>query len=395
MSETIASPPKIKLKTAATGLRPWVYRKMVERSREIPDGSLVALESRDGAIVGHGFYSSRSQIGVRVLRWGADPVDEAFLRRRIRDAVYLRRKVLSLDAVTDAYRVVNSEGDELSGLIVDRYADVASVEINALAWYERIELVESVLREELPVSRVVVHVSEKAAVAEGIRVAARPQDQGAAAVIRERGLRFHVDFSKGHKTGAFLDQRDNRQWLAQFVESRDVLDCCTYQGGFAIAASVLGKAGRVTGVDLDEEAIELAKRNAKLHQAPRLEFVHADAFDYLREVQTGKRRYDVVVLDPPKLAPSMGELPRAAAKYTDLNELGMKALKNHGLLFTCSCSGLVSEEMFLGLLRKAAARAGKRMRILGIRGAAPDHPVAPHFPEGRYLKAVLASVEEL
>jgi len=391
-----AALPHVRLKTAAVGLRPWIYRKMVARAPDVEDGSLVAIEARDGSHLGHGFYSRRSQIGLRVIQRGAiaEPVDEAFLRRRIRDAIYVRRKSLRLDDVTDAYRVVNSEGDDLSGLIVDRYADVASVEIHAYAWYRRLDLIEEALREELPIRRVVVSVAEKVERAEGFEAEARPGDAGANTRFHERGLPFRFEWDSAHKTGAFLDQRDNREALARYVADRDVFDGCCYQGAFALTAAVRGKAGRVVAVDLDEAAIALARENAKLCGAQRVEFQHADVFDALREVVASRRRFDVVVLDPPKLAASTFELARATTKYVDLNELGMKALRNHGLLLTCSCSGLVSEEMFLGLLRKAAARAGRKVRLHTVAGAAPDHPVSPHFPEGRYLKAVFATVED-
>ena len=384
---------QVRLKTAATGLRPWIYRKMVAPAPGVEDGDLVTIIGKDGSVVGAGFYNRKSQIGLRVVRWGSQPCDDEFLRRRIRDALYIRRSTLQLERITNAYRAVNSEGDDLSGLIVDVYGDVAVIEIHSLAWFRRLALVEEALRSEIPLRGVVVRVGEKVERAEGFDGRADGWESPGASEFTERGLRFHVDFSTSHKTGAFLDQRDNRELLSRYVANRDVLDICCYQGGFALAASVLGKAGRVVAVDLDEKAIAVAKKNSDTNKAKRIEFIHEDGFNYMRAAIEAKRRHDVVVLDPPKLAPSVAELPRAAAKYTDFNELGMKALKNHGLLLTCSCSGLVSEEMFLGLLRKAAARAERRIRILSITGAAPDHPVSPHFPEGRYLKCVLASVE--
>lgn len=408
MPETNTTTPRVKLKTAATGLRPWLFQKMVSAPKDLESGAFVAIEGRPGSgrptrddefsaaregIVGYGFYNKQSQIAVRVLRWGSEPLDEDYLTRRIRDAIYLRKHVLQLDQITNAYRAVNSEGDELSGLIVDIYNNIASIEIHAFAWYKRIPLVEEILKKELSIDRVVVHVDEKVERAEGFRAAPRPQDRDARTEFTERGLRFIVDFSVGHKTGAFLDQRDHRDALARFVKSRDVLDICCYQGGFAIPAAVRGQAGRVVAVDLDEKAIAIAQKNAALNRARNIEFIHQDGFDYLRSVQTTKKRFDVVVLDPPKLASSMGDLARAMSKYTDLNTLGMLALRNHGLLFTCSCSGLISEEEFLGLLRKAAARAKRKLKILQIGGAAPDHPVSPQFPQGRYLKCVLAAVE--
>lgn len=383
----------VRLKTAATGLRPWIYRKMVAAAPDVPNGSLVSIEARDGAPAGIGLYNRRSQIALRVLRWGPGEATDAFLERRIRDSIYIRRHSLGLDAFTNAYRVVNSEGDDLSGLIVDRYGDAACIQIHAYAWWRRAALVESVLRRELAVDKIAVRVADKVERAEGFRAKEGPFAAPVRARFVERGLEFEVDFERGHKTGAFLDQRENRDLLSRHVAERDVLDLCCYQGGFAVAAAVRGNAGRVVAVDLDESALETARRNARANAARRVEFVHADAFAYLKSLLATKSRFDVVVLDPPKLAPSLAELPRAASRYVDLNELALKALRNHGLLLTCSCSGLVSEEMFLGFLRKAAARAERRLRILSLTGAGPDHPISPHFPEGRYLKCVLASVE--
>lgn len=409
MSEADGELPRVKLKTAAIGQRPWLFQKMVAAPRELENGALVAIEGRPGSgrapareedfsaaregIVGYGFYNKKSQIAVRVLRWGDEPLGEDYLRKRLRDAIYLRKHSLQLDAVTNAYRVVNSEGDELSGLIVDIYNNIASVEVHAFAWYKRIDLVEEVLKKELGIERVVVHVDEKVERAEGFRAAPRPQDREARTEFTERGLRFIVDFSVGHKTGAFLDQRDHRDTITRFVKNRDVLDICCYQGGFAIPAATRGQAGKVIAVDLDEKAIAVAQRNAALNRAKNIEFVHQDGFDYLRAVGASKKRFDVVILDPPKLAASAGELSRGISKYTDMNTLGMAALRNHGLLFTCSCSGLVSEEDFLNILRKAAGRAKRKLRILQIGGAGPDHPVSLQFPQGRYLKCVLATVE--
>jgi 23S rRNA (cytosine1962-C5)-methyltransferase len=403
--------PRVRLKTAATGLRPWIYRKMVAAAAGVDNGSLVAIEGRQGpardqpvregeidagrgGVIGYGFYNRNSQIGLRVLRWGGGALPDDFLQKRIRDAVYLRTHFLQLDRVTNAYRVVNSEGDELSGLVVDRYGDVVNIQIHALAWYRRAAMVGDVLKKELGVRHAVVQVDEKVERAEGFRANAEKSAAPASVEIQEHGIRFLVDFGKGHKTGAFLDQRDNRETISRYVENRDVLDICCYQGGFAIPCEVRGGAGRIVAVDLDEDAIALARQNAQLNRCKKIEFVHSDAFDYLRAVNAGKRRFDVVILDPPKLAPSASEMHRAASKYTDLNELGMRAVKNHGLIYTCSCSGLVDEDLFLSYLRQAAARAKRRLRILAIHGAAPDHPVSPQFPQGKYLKCVLASVEE-
>lgn len=221
--------------------------------------------------------------------------------------------------------------------------------------------------------------------------------------IREYGTRFRVRFEGGHKTGFFCDQRENRRRLADFCQGRTVLDLCCYTGGFAVQAKCLGKAAEVTGVDLDEEPLKLARENANLNQA-RIRFVQDDAFAYMREMLRLERRYDVVVLDPPKLIRSRAELEEGTRKHLDLNRLAMRLVKTGGLMLSCCCSGLLKEPDFVQLLRQSAYQAGelisaateeaperhaaRPMQILARTGAAADHPVSAVVPETEYLKAV-------
>ncbi len=205
--------------------------------------------------------------------------------------------------------------------------------------------------------------------------------------IHEHGVRFRVVFEGGHKTGFFCDQRDNRRDLARFCNDRSVLDACCYTGGFGLHALVRGQARDVTGVDLDEKAIALARDNANLNQV-RPTFVHADAFGYMRQMAQNGRTYGVVVLDPPKLIPGRLDIASGKRKYFDLNVLAMGLVEPGGLLLSCSCSGLLSPEEFLILLRAAARQAGRSAQVLAVTGAAPDHPVGLDALEGAYLKAV-------
>jgi 23S rRNA (cytosine1962-C5)-methyltransferase len=214
-------------------------------------------------------------------------------------------------------------------------------------------------------------------------------------MVTENGLRFAVDFTTGHKTGFFLDQRENRALAAGFCAGKSVLDLCCYTGGFSLSAAA-GGAARVTGVDLDEKAIVLARSNATLNILPAqgraLEFIHADVFEYLRgQRQTGERA-DVVILDPPKLAHTREDMPRAETMYADFNRLAAQSVKPSGALITCSCSGLVSEERFRAIVARAVEEAGRKMEVLEMRGAAADHPVVPEFPEGKYLKALFVRI---
>jgi 23S rRNA (cytosine1962-C5)-methyltransferase len=217
----------------------------------------------------------------------------------------------------------------------------------------------------------------------------RPLEPPPPGVISEHGVRFRVAPGSKHKTGFFLDQRDNRALLASLCQDKRVLDLCCNTGGFAVQAKVRGRAAEVIGIDLDEDAIALARQNANLNQAP-VRFIQADLFAWLRDVLPGGQRFDVVVLDPAKQTRDRESIDYALKRYLDMNRLALQAVTPGGLFLTCSCTGLVSEEMFLETLRRAAWQAGRTVQVLRIAGAAPDHPFLAHVPEGRYLKAVLA-----
>jgi 23S rRNA (cytosine1962-C5)-methyltransferase len=209
--------------------------------------------------------------------------------------------------------------------------------------------------------------------------------------ITEHGVRFRVAPGSKHKTGFFLDQRDNRRYLAGFCAGKRVLDLCCNSGGFAVYAKTLGQADEVVGLDLDEQAIELAKQNANLNQV-RVRFVQSDLFPWLRDAIAAGQRFDVVVLDPAKQTRDREAVDYALKRYLDMNRLALQAVAAGGIFLTCSCTGLVSEEMFLETIRRAAWQAGRTVQVLKIAGAGADHPFLAHVQEGRYLKAVFARV---
>ncbi|HEU5116193.1 MAG TPA: class I SAM-dependent rRNA methyltransferase, partial [Isosphaeraceae bacterium] len=292
------------------------------------------------------------------------------------------------DDQTDAYRLIHAEADGLSGLVVDRYADVLSAECFSLGMYQRIGPILDHLREKTGTKHFRVTVDERIALAEdfpGRPVAS--EGLPPTVTIQENGVRYRVRFEGAHKTGFFCDQRDNRRELAGFCEGRSVLDLCCYTGGFGLNARIHGKADEVTCVDLDEKAVAAAKDNANLNQV-RIATVHSDAFGYARQMQSNGRSYGVVVLDPPKLIPGRLDISTGKRKYYDLNVLAMNLVEPGGLLLTCSCSGLLSSEEFLILLRAAARRAGRSARVLKVTGASSDHPVGLDALQGAYLKAV-------
>ena len=395
--------PAVFLKTP-TG-HPIIYRKRVHKvDASVRPGDLVAVYYGEHELLGYGLYNPRSEIAVRMVRWGEALPDESFWQGRLEQAVALRRHVLQLDEVTDAYRLVHAEADGFSGIVVDRLGDVLSAEVFSLGMFQRAEEIVRRLEPLCGTRHWLIRCGPQVVAQEGFDAeprisAALPQR----VTITEFGTRFRVHFEGGHKTGFFCDQRDNRRQLATFCAGRTVLDLCCYTGGFAVQALRLGKAAEVTGVDLDEDPLRLARENANLNQV-RVNFVQADVFAYMRDMLRNGRQYDVVVLDPPKLITSRVELDEGTRKHFDLNRLALQLVKPGGLLLSCSCAGLLPEAEFLRLIYSAARQAGppaassspetgqrrtaRLVQVLGKTGAAADHPVASNCPEGEYLKAV-------
>ncbi|NCT68800.1 MAG: class I SAM-dependent rRNA methyltransferase [Rhodanobacteraceae bacterium] len=391
--ETAGALPLIQLKTERRSNHPWIFQKMVERPDPKPKpGSIVDIVDREGHFAGRGFYNGHSRIALRVLTQDPDEaVDEAFFARKIAAAVALRRDLLKLDQVTDAYRLIHSEGDGLSGLVVDRFADTLVVEFFSAGMFKQRDLIRHCLLEHFPDSTVYAFAEEHVQKQESFDCATPPTPKPT--VIHEHGVAFHAAPGTKHKTGFFADQRDNRKLLAEFCQDKRVLDLCCNSGGFAIYAKTIGGAKDVVGVDLDEEILEIAAKNAYLNKV-KVRFVQADIFHWLRDFQGNRaEKFDVVVLDPAKMTRDREQVIPALKKYLDMNKLALGAVKPGGVFVTCSCTGLVSEEQFLDMLRRAAFYAGRTVQVLKVTGAGPDHPWQAHVPESRYLKAVFCRVE--
>jgi 23S rRNA (cytosine1962-C5)-methyltransferase len=384
--------PQVRLKIARRSGHPWIFQKMVEKPpARLPGGSVVDILDRDSQWVGRGFYNGHSRIALRVLTTDpAEAIDDAFFARRLAQAVALRRDWLKLDEVSDAYRLVHSEGDGLSGLVVDRFGTTLVLEFFAAGMFRFRSAIQAALAGHFPDSQLYWFAEEHVQKQESFDC--RPPEPLPPGIITEHGVRFRVAPGSKHKTGFFLDQRDNRKTLAGFCSGRRVLDLCCNTGGFAVYAKVLGGAEEVVGVDLDEQAIALARQNANLNQA-RIRFVQADLFPWLRDVLGTVQRFDVVVLDPSKQTRDREEIGFALKRYLDMNRLALQAVAPGGLFLTCSCTGLVGEADFLDTVRRAAWQAGRTVQILRISGAGADHPFLIHVPEGRYLKAVFCRVE--
>jgi len=382
--------PTVRLKNAWRSSHPWIFQKLVDKPAQRPKpGSIVDIVGVDGTWIGRGFYNGHSRIALRVLETDPDvSVDAGWFAAKIAEAVRLRREVLGLDATSNAWRVVHSEGDGLSGLVVDRYDDLLVVEFFSAGMFRHREWIYDALRGQFPGCRFHSFADEHVQKQESFDF--RGSEPAAPAIIAENGIRFRADPAGAHKTGFFADQRDNREWLSHRCTGKRVLDLCCNTGGFGVYAAARG-AGEVVGIDIDEAVLEIARGNAKLNNV-RPRFVQADIFPWLRDAANNGEQFDVVILDPAKMTRDRDQVITALKKYLDMNKLALGVVKPGGLLATFSCTGLVSEEQFLDMLRRAAFYAGRSVQVLKVAGAGADHPFLANVQESRYLKAVFCRV---
>ncbi len=374
---------------------PWIFSGAIERVEGAPaSGETVLVRSAAGAALALAAWSPHSQIRARI--WSFDPADEVgpdLLRARLARALALRA---SLPAArhTNALRLVHGESDGLPGLVVDRYADVLVMQVLAAGIERWREALLDALAELTGCEAIYERSDAEVRSLEGLAPrsgwARSAQGDAARCPIIEHGLNFRVDVEQGQKTGFFLDQRDNRQRVRALAAGRRVLDAFCYTGGFAIAG-LAGGAERVLALESSAAALAVARENlaANALDAGRVEFREADVFAGLRALRDRGARFGLVVLDPPKFAPTAAQAKNAARAYKDVNLLALKLLEPGGLLATFSCSGGVSAELFQSIVAGAAVDAGVEAKILERMGAAPDHPVALAFPEGEYLKGLL------
>lgn len=382
--------PTVRLKNAWKSTHPWIFQRLVDKPAQRPKpGSIVEVIGVDGEWIGRGFYNGHSRIALRMLENDPDvAVDADWFARKIAAAVSLRRDVLRLDEVSDAWRVVHSEGDGISGLVVDRYGDLLVVEYFSAGAFRHREWIYDALRAQFPGCRFYAFADEHVQKQESFDF--RGTEAVPPAIITEYGIKFRADPAGAHKTGFFADQRENREWLSQQVAGKRVLDLCCNTGGFGVYAKARG-AEEVIGVDIDADVINIAKGNAKLNGA-HVKFVQADIFPYLRDMGNAGERFDVVILDPAKMTRDREQVIPALKKYLDMNKLALSVVKPGGLFATFSCTGLVSEDQFLDMLRRAAFYAGRTVQVLRVAGAGADHPWLAQVPESRYLKAVFCRV---
>jgi 23S rRNA (cytosine1962-C5)-methyltransferase len=369
---------------------PWVFSGAIDRVEGTPGvGDTVKVAAHDGTFLAHAAYCPQSQIRARA--WSFEPtdnVDAAFLERRLAASVARRG---SMRPGSDGMRLVHGESDGLPGLVVDRYGDVAVVQLLSAGAERWRELWGPAIARVAGVKSVFERSDVEVRGLEGLppRVGPLVGDAPGAVRIKEDGIAYEVDVVAGQKTGFFLDQRDNRALARELAQGADVLNAFCYTGGFSLAA-LAGGAKHVDSIDTSEEALETARRNLASNglDATRAEWIAADVFAHLRKYRDRGRRFDLIVLDPPKFAPTEKHVPNAARAYKDINLWALKLLAPGGHLLTFSCSGAVSPDLFQKIVAGAAADARVDAQVRRHLGASPDHAVSIHFPEGEYLKGL-------
>jgi len=369
---------------------PWIFSGAIARIEGKPQlGDTVEVCSSDGAFLAVAACSPESQIRARVWDWTKKEIDADFFAQRIARATAARGGIN-----VSGVRLVHGESDGLPGVVADRFGDTVVVQLLSAGAERWRGAIADALAALPGVQRVIERSDADVRQLEGLP----PQSgllRGSAAqdplTVTEHGLHYGIDADHGHKTGFYLDQRDNRFLLRGMVKDKIVLDCFCYAGGFALNA-LAGGARSVTAIDSSGPALVAAQANAARNQLPAAEWIEADVFQSLRKFRDAGRKFDVIVLDPPKFAPTAAHAEKAARAYKDINLIGFKLLNPGGALMTYSCSGGVSPDLFQKIIAGAALDAGVDARIERWLHAAADHPVALNFPEGEYLKGLLVRV---
>ncbi|MGH2581269.1 MAG: class I SAM-dependent rRNA methyltransferase [Anaerolineales bacterium] len=377
---------------------PWVFSGAVAEVRGDPrSGETVDVTSAEGKFLAKGAYSPQSQIRVRVWTWEDDEVNADYFRDRINGAIRRRDSLRNTQhEIRNSSRLVYAESDGVPGLIVDRYDDVLVVQLLTAGvefWRDTIvEQLQEILNPAALFERSDADVRKLEGLPERIGWLSGNLENTRLEIIQD-DLRFYVDIEKGHKTGFYLDQAANRKMVGEISSGKEILDCFAYTGGFA-AHCLRGGAKHVTLVEDSRDALDLAKENLSLNgfSSEKYTFIDGDAFQVLRNYRDEGRTFDIVILDPPKFAPTKAQAERAARGYKDINLLAFKLLRLGGQLVTFSCSGGVDAALFQKIVAGAALDAGVDARILHRLTQAPDHPVAVNFPEGEYLKGLVVQI---
>ena len=396
MTELILKPGK---ERSLYRRHPWIFEGSVARlNGRAKPGDTVDVLDADGRVLARAAWSPKSQIRARI--WSFDSqtiIDDAFFKRRVADAVARRQAMPQLDS-KEGMRLIHGESDGLPGVIADRYGDTICLQLTAAGPDKWRKAIVGALVKATGVTRVYERSDSDVRGLEGLEPVTgwvHGEAPDAALSIDENGVRLGVDVVGGHKTGFYLDQRDNRLLTRDLAAGKAVLNCFCYTGGFSLQA-LAGGAASTLSIDSSGPALVGARANLAMNpqlDASRAEWLEADVFEALRVFRKEGRRFDLIVLDPPKFAPSAAHAERAARAYKDINLLGFRLLNPGGYLMTYSCSGGIGLELFQKIVAGAAVDAGRDARILRRLAAGPDHPIALHFPEGEYLKGLLVQAD--
>jgi 23S rRNA (cytosine1962-C5)-methyltransferase len=376
---------------------PWIFSGAIKSVEGDPvDGQTVEVFTKDTQWLARGSYSAKSQIRVRILSFDLDEhIDREFIKNRVARAIALRKDITGLSD-SDAYRLIFGESDGLPGVIADRYGDYLVCQfLSTGAEFWKTDIVDELMA-QFPCRGIFERSDSDSRQKEGLPIrvmtlAGNPPPS--LILVKEGPLQFLVDVYNGHKTGFYLDQRQNRALLMKYAKNKEVLNAFSYTGGFGIAASLAGSL-KVTNIDTSLEALDLARQNFILNNAEldNIEFLQEDVFNLLRTFRDSRRQFDLIILDPPKFVGSASQLSGGTRGYKDINLLAFKLLRPGGILMTFSCSGYVKPELFQKIVADGAVDAGRQACVLEYLSQGPDHPVALNFPEGLYLKGMVCRV---
>lgn len=393
--------PSIKLKRGrdkSIGRKhPWIFSGAIESVRDVrSNGETVEIISADGKHLGYGSFSKESQISVRMLSFNPEEKpDEIFIKKRIKEALNFRDSIVDKNS-TNAYRLINAESDNLPGIIVDKYSDYLVCQfLSAGAEFWKNIVIDALIELTDPIciyerSDVDVRDKEGLVKSKGIIFGKLPD---LPIEIIENGNKLLVDIVNGHKTGFYLDQRENRKIISDFARGRNILNCFSFTGGFSVYALKAG-ASKVINIDSSEEALSLAEKNLINNGFTNNQYenICEDVFKYLRKLRDSNQKYDLIILDPPKFAESVSQVEKASRGYKDINLLAMKLLNPNGILFTFSCSGHITRELFNKIISDAALDSGREVKIIKHLTQSPDHSISTNFPESLYLKGLVCNV---
>ena len=378
--------------TRVRGGHPWIYASEIEKvDGAFENGDIVDVCDFRGKFIGRGFYNPQSQISLRILTRNDEPCDRAFFEKRVRDAWEYRKLLCD----PQSCRLIYSESDFLPGLVVDKYGDVLVLQSLSLGIERVKDMIADLLmeivqpigiweRSDVPVRRL-----EGMEQTTGLLRGEVPD----LVEMRENGILFGVDVKNGQKTGFFLDQKENRAAIAPLCPGAKVLDCFCHNGSFSLHAAKFGAAS-VLGVDISEEALEVARENARRNGLTNVTFEAHNCFDHLRELTDAGEKFDLVILDPPAFTKNKAAVQSALRGYKEINLRGLRLVRPGGFLVTCSCSQHVLTEMFQDIVNQAARDAKKRVRLVEYRTQGHDHPILPQSIETKYLKCMILQVLE-